>query len=421
MTENEVQTAEAHQPAPPAPGGWRRNITLYLASQIVSLFGSALAQCVIFWYISLETASGTMMTIAMISGFIPTFLISPFAGVWADRYDRKKIIILADSLVALATLALFILFRLGHASVWFIIGAMAVRGLGQGIQQPAVGALLPQLAPTDKLMRVNSISSSAQSAMMLVSPALGGVLYAAFPIEVTFAVDVVTAAVAVAILWFFVKAARIEPAPDSSAPSERMGYFGDLKHGLRYIKRHRFVGRLFAYMIPLALLIAPVAILFSLHLIQKFNADAKMLAINDTIFAVGMLAGSALMMIWGGFKRRQLTIAVGCLVMSVGTILYGVVPSFPLFACVTVILGLSMPLFNTASTVMLQENVENEYLGRVMSLLSMVTTLGMPIGLLVFGPLADKIGMWREFIFTGAAMLIMTILFMFDKRIRAAR
>ncbi len=126
------------------------------------------------------------MTIAMIAGFLPTFLITPFAGVWADRHDRKKIMILADALVALATLALFISFRFGLRKVWVIIVAMGIRGLFQGIQSPAVSAFLPQLVPQDKLMRVNSINSSAQSAMMLVSPALGALLISLFPIEISF-------------------------------------------------------------------------------------------------------------------------------------------------------------------------------------------------------------------------------------------
>ena len=74
----------------------KRNIILYLTSQIVSLMGTSLVQCVTFWYITLETQSGTIMTIAMIAGVLPTFLVSPFAGVWADRLDRKTIIMLSD-------------------------------------------------------------------------------------------------------------------------------------------------------------------------------------------------------------------------------------------------------------------------------------------------------------------------------------
>lgn len=268
----------------------RRNVILYLSSQIVSLFGSSLAQCVVFWYITLETQSGTMMTIAVISGFLPTFLVSPFAGVWADRYDRKNIIILADALVAVATLALIVSFRLGFGSVWLVIAAMAVRGFGQGIQQPAVGAFLPQLVEPEHLMRVNSINGSAQSVMMLISPAVGGVLFSLFPIEVTFAVDVVTAAVAIVILRFYVKSEK----RTAVAEQARVSYFDDLRLGIRYVRTHKFVGRFFAYMIPLAVLIAPVAVLFSLEITHRFGADAWRLSVNDAVFAVGMLLGSVL-------------------------------------------------------------------------------------------------------------------------------
>jgi DHA3 family macrolide efflux protein-like MFS transporter len=393
-----------------------RNIVLYLASQIVSLFGSSLVQCVTFWYITLETQSGTMMTVAMVAGFLPSFLIAPFAGVWADRHDRKKIIMLADGLVALATLGLFLAFRFGYGSVWVVIAAMAVRGIGQGIQQPAVGAFLPQLVPQDKLMRVNSINGSAQSAMMLISPALGIVLYGAFPIEFIFAIDVITAAVAILILRFFVKSEKQE----TSQTREKVGYFSDLKQGLGYIRKHVFVGRFFSYMVPLSVLIAPVAILFSLQITQKFGADTWRLGVNDAVFAVGMLLGSVLMMTWGGFKNRAKTITLGCAVMSIGTIAYGLVPSFWLFAACTAFIGLSMPLFSTPSTVILQEKVENEYLGRVMSIMSMTMTLGMPVGLLIFGPLADVIGLWLEFVITGVVMLLLTVTFALDKKMRVA-
>jgi DHA3 family macrolide efflux protein-like MFS transporter len=393
----------------------KRNIIRYLASQIVSLFGSSLVQCVMFWYITLETKSGTIMTIAMIAGFLPTFLVSPFAGVWADRYNRKKIIMLADGLVAVATLALVAAFRLGFGSVWVVIAAMAVRGLGQGIQQPAVGAFLPQLVPPEQLMRVNSVYGSAQSAMMLLSPALGAVLYSAFPIEVVFAVDVVTAAVAIIVLGFFVKSEK-----QTAQAREKVGYFKDLRLGLSYIRKHAFVGRFFAYMIPLSVLIAPAAVLFSLQITQKFGADVWRLGVNDAVFAAGMLVGSVLMMTWGGFRNRSKTIAVGCAVMSVATIAYGLVPSFWLFVACTVLIGVSMPLFSTPSTVILQEKVDNEYLGRVMSIMNMTMTLGMPMGLLIFGPLADVIGLWLEFILTGAAMLLLTLLFAADKKMRVA-
>ena len=91
-----------------------------------------------------------MMTVSIICGFVPAFFLSPFAGVWADRYNRKLIIIIADSFIALATLALAILFMFGHNYIWLLFVVMAMRSIGSGIQGPAVGAIIPQFVPKNK-------------------------------------------------------------------------------------------------------------------------------------------------------------------------------------------------------------------------------------------------------------------------------
>src|SRR5690606_13510479 len=93
---------------------WKRNIILFLSSQTISLFGSSLVQYAIMWHITLTTESGLMMTLFIVCGFIPTFLLSPVAGVWADRYNRKKLIIIADAMIAISTFVLAIVFLTGY-------------------------------------------------------------------------------------------------------------------------------------------------------------------------------------------------------------------------------------------------------------------------------------------------------------------
>ena len=93
---------------------WQRQTALFLGSQTISLFGSSLVQYAIFWYLTLETQSGVIMTLSTIFGFLPTFFISPFAGVWADRYNRKRLIVLSDGIIALSTLVLVLLFLAGQ-------------------------------------------------------------------------------------------------------------------------------------------------------------------------------------------------------------------------------------------------------------------------------------------------------------------
>ncbi|MDR0861877.1 MAG: MFS transporter [Oscillospiraceae bacterium] len=394
----------------------KRNIILFLAGQIVSLFGSSLVQCAISWHITLETQSGTMMTIAMVCGFLPTFLVSPFAGVWADRFNRKKLIIFADALVAAATLGLALAFSLGVRDVRLIFAVMAVRGLGQGIQQPAVSSILPSLVPQDKLLRVNSINSTAQSVMMLASPALAAALISVASLENIFIIDVVTAAIAIAILSVFVKVKQ-RPA---ERQTEKADYLQDLKLGLGYIARHKLVKQLFVFNAVMSILAAPIAILYALQVTRLFGAEAWRLGFADTGFAVGMLLGGILLTLWGGFKNKHTTMTLGMLVMSAGTVLCGIVISFPLYIALMIFIGIAMPIFNTPATTLLQEKVDPSFMGRVFSLMTMLSSLAMPLGLIVFGPLADVIGMNMLFILTGAAQLFVTLLVALNKTIRAA-
>ena len=211
---------------------WKKNTILFLTSQAISLFGSALVQHAITWYITLKTQSGMMMTIAIICGFLPTFFLAPFAGVWADRYHRKTLIILSDSLIAVATLTLAVLFLTGHNALWLLFVASVIRSFGAAVQTPAVGAFLPQLVPGDKLTRVNAVNSSIQSLMMLIAPMLSAVLLTVTTIEIIFFIDVVTAAIAVAILLLFLHV----PAHAKALSKQAVGYLEDLRRYRLYQK-----------------------------------------------------------------------------------------------------------------------------------------------------------------------------------------
>lgn len=200
---------------------WKRDVTLFISGQTLSLLGSSLVQYSILWYITLNTQSGFMMTISIICGFLPTFLLSPVAGVWADRYNRKTLIIIADSFIALSTLVMAILFLMGYGSIWLLFVVSAARGIGSGIQTPAIGAIIPQIVPEDQLTRVSGINSSIQSTIMLISPMISGVLLSAASIEVIFFIDVITAAIAVFVLVFYLKI----PAHAKALSAQATDYF----------------------------------------------------------------------------------------------------------------------------------------------------------------------------------------------------
>ena len=184
---------------------WKKNIIIFLSSQTISLFGSSLVQYAIMWHITLTTQSGMMMTLFILCGFLPTFILSPFGGVWADRYNRKVLIILSDGLIAVATLIMAIVFLMGYEAVWLLFAMSAIRAIGTGIQGPAVGAILPQIVPEDKLTKVSGTNGSIQAIIMFVSPMASAALLTMSSLEIIFFIAVVTAAIAIVTLLVFLK------------------------------------------------------------------------------------------------------------------------------------------------------------------------------------------------------------------------
>jgi len=379
---------------------WKKNIILFLTSQTISLFGSMLVQYAIMWHITLKTQSGSMMTMAIICGFLPTFFLSPFAGVWADRYNRKMLIILSDSLIAIATLILAIMFFKGYNAIWMLFVASAVRAVGSGIQTPAIGAFLPQLVPEDKLTKVNATNGSIQSLVMLISPMLSGALLTKASIEVIFFIDVITAAIAILILLLFLKV----PSHAKALSKPTTSYFTDMKEGVKYIKNHGYVKRFFLFCAVFNILVAPAAFLTPLQVTRTFGNEVWRLTAIEITFSIGMMLGGIVMVSWGGFKNRVHTMILSSFFIGICTVALGIIPNFWVYISFMALFGVIMPVFNTPATVLLQEKVEEDFLGRVFSVLGMISSIMMPLGMLVFGPLSDIIRI--EWLLRGTGILL---------------
>lgn len=390
---------------------WKKNTTLFLTSQAISFFGSMLVQYAITWYITLETQSGVMMTIAIICGFLPTFFLSPFAGVWADRYNRKILIILSDSLIALTTLILAILFFLGYDSIWLLFVASAIRSIGAGIQMPAVGAFLPGIVPKDQLTRVNGINSSIQSLVMLVSPMLSGALLTLTTIEIVFFIDVVTAAIAVVILLLFLHV----PAHAKALEKQKIGYFADMREGLNYINNHGFVKTLFIFCAIYFVLVAPLSFLTPLQVTRSFGSDVWRLTAIEIAFSIGMTLGGIIIASWGGFKNKLHTMVLSFFAVAVCTLGLGIIPVFGIYLFLMGLVGIAMPIFNTPFMVLIQQKVEPDFLGRVFGVLTTISSSVMPLAMLVYGPVADVVKIEWLLIVTGSLMLVQSFMMLRSK------
>lgn len=395
---------------------WKRNAAIFLGGQTISLFGSSLVQYAITWYITLKTQSGIMMTISIICGFLPVLFLSPFAGVWADRYNRKTIIILSDTLIAVSTLILAIFFYKGFGSLWLLFVVSGVRAIGTSFQTPAVGAFLPQIVPEDKLTKVNAVNGSIQSFVMLLSPMLSGALLSVSTIEMIFLIDVVTAAIAIFLLALFLHT----PAHEKALEKQPISYFKDMKEGFSYIRQHEYVRKFFMFCAVFFVLATPVIFLTPIQIARTYGEEIWRLTAMEIVFSIGMIGGGVFMASWGGFKNRIHTMSLSGIVIGACTLMLGVVSNFWVYLFFMTLFGMVMPMFNIPSTVLLQEKVEENYLGRVFGVLSMISSVMMPLGMLVFGPLSDFVKIEWLLIVTGLFLFIQSFFLVRDKALLEA-
>ncbi|MEW4153198.1 MFS transporter [Bacillus thuringiensis] len=386
---------------------WKTKIILFLTAQTISLFGSSLVQYAIIWYITLTTSSGVMLTISTVCGFLPQIAISLFAGVWIDRYDRKKMIMLSDGIIAIATLVLAILFLTGYKSIWLLFIVLLIRSAGTGVQTPAVNALIPQIVPKEYLMKVNGINSSITSLIMFLSPAASATILSIASIETTFFIDVITAMIGISIMFI------IQVEGHVNVENKQKSNLQGIKEGFSYLKENVFIKRLIVLLIIVMILISPAAFLTPLMVTRSFGAEMWRLTASEMTFSAA--AGGVLIAAWGGFRNRMYTTALACALYGLLMIGLGIAPIFIMYLVFNFLIGITMPCFNTPVTVLLQEKVEPSMHGRMFSLVQIANSCALPLGMIIFGPLSDMLSVEILLIYAGIFVLFCAMYIVLSK------
>ncbi|MBK9696410.1 MAG: MFS transporter [Propionibacteriaceae bacterium] len=387
-------------PEPNAGGtAWRRPVALFLTGQSVSLFGSMLVQYAVMWYLTLTTKDGGVLALSTLFGFGPQAVISIFGGVWADRHNRKWLIMGADAAIAVATLGLALFMLAGNTELWLIFAVLAVRSTGAGIQTPAVAALVPQLVPDEHLLRINGLNQSIQAGMMLIAPAVAAALYATLPIEMIFFVDVSTALVGIGLLAL-IPVAKV-PRPEGS-PS----YLTDLIEGVRYAHGHHLVRWLLGLNAVVMVLAGAPSFLTPLMVARSFGDEVWKLTGLELSFSIGMLIAGATIGWWGDKLNRLALILLASAAFGVLGIGMGLSTNLWVLYLFMFGIGIAVPAFTTPMTTALQQSVEPETQGRVFGFFGIVTSVAMPLGMALFGPLSNVYSVEVVLIGTGIATLI---------------
>ena len=381
---------------------WKRNIILFLVSQCITLFGSMVVQMSIIWYITLKTSSGGWVAAFSICSYLPQFLISFFAGAWADRYSQKKLIILSDGAITFATLIMFLAMPM-ISSDSILLSALLVisviRSVGAGIQTPAVNAVIWHLVPDEYLMRYNGINATVQSFVQFVAPAVAGATLSIGTFRSTLLIDIFTALIGIGLL-----SCILLPKQDVAHGNESV--LSEIKAGICYSFSDRTIGKILIVYGLYIFLCVPGGFMSALLVSRVYKDAYWYLTAVELVGFAGMVIGGMLMGIWGGFKSRIKTFTVGLFILSIMTVGMGVSLHFVLYLVIMFVYSIALTIIQTATTTIIQETAENSMQGRVFGLMGAMYSGFLPIGMTIFGPLADMVPIQWIMVGTGIALFL---------------
>ncbi|QOR34818.1 MFS transporter [Clostridium sp. 'deep sea'] len=378
---------------------WHFKLFAYMTSQGISLLGSTIVSFAVMWYVTLKTGSPIAVTVVTITTYLPQALVMLFGGVLADRYSPKKIIMIADSAIAMSTLVLAVLFLNGIDNIGWIYLFNCLRSFGCGFQMPAIKSMLPLIVPEKELMRANSIYTSIWCVIQLISPGLSGVIMSFMSMSGIFFIDVITAVIGVFLLSTISMPAQ-ERSEYKYKPVE------DLKLGIRYILSNRSLKNSILFYSIFSVLVVPASQLIPLLASQKFGDEIWILSIIETAFSIGALLISLFL------SYKTLSIApfklIGFSAMLFGLVMILLIPSknFILFVMLMFVMGIGSPLYYTPLTTHIQEITEEAYLGRTFSFVDLFSSLATPFGMIILGPIS-KISIALPFVIPGILLVLL--------------
>jgi MFS transporter, DHA3 family, macrolide efflux protein len=384
---------------------WQTRFFTIWFGQSFSMLGSHLVGFAFVWHLTESTGSATILAMGSLISMLPTVIIAPIAGALVDRWNRKLVMIVFDSITALFTLLVAVLFLLDSAQIWHIFMVMFVRSSCGQFQWAAMSASTTLMVPKKHLSRVAGANQTLNGIMNIIGPALGALLIALLPMAGVLLIDVSTAFLAVIPLLFFTIP---QPVRNGSKPLAQISLWQDLAEGWKYVTGWPALMAIIFLAMLINFLINPAFSLLPLVVTEHFRLGAYELGLINSVMGIGTIMGGLALSAWGGFKNRILTSLVALTISGAAVLTIGLAPSHLFIVAVAgmAIFGFLNPMINGPLFAILQAKVEPEIQGRVLSLLSAGAGLASPLGLAIAGPVSDATHNQFWFILGGILTMI---------------
>ena len=385
-----------------------RNYLYFWSGQLFSLFGSMVVYFVIIWWITEETQSPVYLAIGSFLFIICQVIFMPIAGVLADRLNRKVIILVADSLQAVTTLILLVLFQMNLANVWTVLIFIGIRSIFQAFHLPAVNSIIPAMVPKENLSRINGINFLFTGVVQIIAPLIGAILMILIPINTILWVDLITFFIALVPLALI----QIPSAENHEEKVEKKSFFREFKQGLQTIKVIPGLVTIIFLSMLLNFLIRPFDTLMPYYINVFHGGSATHLAIVLIFFQGGMIFGALITSIKKTWKSKMKVI-FGCitiLMMGYGFMALAPPGGYLVIGIGGIAMGLALPIINALYQTFIQTVVPADKMGRITAIDSSLSMSISPIGTLISGPLAEVFGVNNLFLYCAILGIIVTIL-----------
>lgn len=387
---------------------WKRKFLTISIGQMASLIGSAAVQFSLIWWIASETGSPIIMGLSGLVAFLPATLLSPVAGIAADRYHRKYICIFADLFIGFSAMVFAVLLWKYDLPVWTALVILFFRSIGNAFHQPAFQAMIPQFVPADQLLKAGGWEQIISSGSFLLGPALGAALYASFPLPVILLTDLLGAVIASIMLGI------VHIAPMEKIVREKRNMRRELKEGIEVFRADKALTLLIATETLCMIFYLPLSSFYPLMTSDYFHASAWHGSAVEVLYAAGMMTAAFLFGSVINVKRHLLFSYFGMFGIGVVSAIGGLLPpemwAWFVFALICGVMGAFGNIHSIPLIAYMRKTIPAEKMGRAFALMSLVASLSMPVGLLIASPIAEKVGVNIWFLISGIGILVITFI-----------
>lgn len=369
-------------------GGFKGFFLVWLG-QLVSIFGTALTRFAITVWIYQETGSATALSTAAFFAIAPTIFLMPFGGAFADRWDRKKVMIASDVLGGIATVMLLVLYSIGGLQIWHIYVTNVLLAGAEAFQYPAFIAATAMIVPKEHFARANGMRNLARSASRVFAPLMAAGLLAIVDLSAIMFIDLATFVVAILALTIVVI-----PQPDKTEEGikAQTSLFQDVTYGFKFIWRRPSLLGLQSIFLGLNFIYTITSILVPAMVLARTNNNEFILGSLQSIMSVGALAGGLLISAWGGTKRKIYTV-FGCQILTaiLGRALFGLGHDFLTWIPGAFFLYFFVPINNGSTGAIWMSKIPPDVQGRVLATRRFAAQFIEPLSAILAGPLAEKV------------------------------